>query len=141
MKRGLLIVLLGIAFLVIVTGLGTFITNYMPTMNTPQSQTAQAGPYTVTLRVNPNPPSTSQPAICTIQILQNSTPIDGAQVTLEGAQTDMGLDTSVVQAGAHGAGTYIAQVSFSTSGSWQMQVTITLPGKAALHAAFTVTAV
>ena len=140
MKRGLLIVLLGIAFLVIVTGLGTFITNYMPAMNTPQSQTTQAGPYTVTLRVNPNPPSTSQPVICTIQIRQNATPINGAQVTLEGAQTDMGLDTSVVQARAQGTGTYTARVSFSTSGSWQMQVTITLPGKAALHAAFMITA-
>jgi hypothetical protein len=141
MKRGLLIILLGIAFLIIVTGLGTFITNYMPTMNTPQTQTTQAGPYTVTLHVNPNPPSTSQPATCTIQILQNSTPIDGAQVSLEGAQTDMGLDASVVQARAQGTGTYSAQVSFSTSGSWQMQVTITLPGKPALHAAFTVTAI
>ncbi|HXR65067.1 MAG TPA: FixH family protein [Ktedonobacteraceae bacterium] len=139
MKRGLLIILLGITFLIIVTGLGTFITNYMPTMNTPQTQTTQVGPYTVTLRVNPNPPSTSQPANCTIRILQNTTPIKGAQVTLEGAQTDMGLDTSVVQARAQGAGTYSAQVFFSTSGSWQMQVTLTLPGKPALHVAFTVT--
>lgn len=140
MKRGLLIIALGVAFLVIVTGLGTFITNYMPTMNTPQLQTAQAGPYTVTLHVNPNPPSTSQPTTCTMQILQGSTPVNGAQVTLEGTQADMGLSTSVVKASAQEHGQYVAHVSFSMTGSWQMQMTITLPGKPALHAAFMVTA-
>ena len=140
MKRGLLIIVLGVAFLVFVTGLGTFITNYMPTMNTPQAQTTRAGPYTVTLHVNPNPPSTSQSTTCTVQILQGSAPINGAQVTLEGSQADMGLDTSIATASPRGTGTYVARVSFSMSGSWQMQVTITVPGKAAQHAAFMVTA-
>ncbi len=140
MKRGLLVIALGIALLVIVTGLGTFITNYMPAMNTPQAQTTQIGPYTVTLRVNPNPPSTSQPTTCTIQIQQSSALISGAQVTLEGTQADMGLSTSVVTASAQGTGLYVARVSFSMNGSWQIQVTITLPDKAALHAAFMVTA-
>jgi hypothetical protein len=140
MKRGLLIIALGVGFLVLVTGLGTFITNYMPAMNTPQTQSVQAGLYTVTLRVNPNPPSTSREATCTISLHQGSTPIDGARVTLEGTQADMGLDTSVVTASARGNGTYVALISFSMNGSWQMQVTISLPGQADRHAAFTVTA-
>lgn len=142
MKRGLLIIGLGLAFLVIVTGVGTFITNYMPTMNTPQTQTSQAGPYTVTLRVDPNPPSTSQPATFSVQIQQNSShqPLEGARVTLEGAQEDMGLDTAVIEAREQGAGMYVARVPFSMSGSWQMQVAIALPGQPAVNAAFKVTA-
>ena len=140
MKRGLIVIALGIGFLVLVTGLGTFITNYMPAMNTLQVQSTRAGSYTVTLRVDPNPPSTSQSTTCTIQLRQGSTPIDNAQITLEGAQADMGLDTSTVTAHARGNGQYLAHLSFSMSGSWQMQVTITLPGQPALHAAFTVTA-
>lgn len=43
----------GITFLVVVAALGTFITNYIPVMNTPQVQTIQAGLYTVALRINP----------------------------------------------------------------------------------------
>ena len=140
MKRGLLVIALGVAFLIIITGLGTFITNYMPSMNTSQTQSTQAGPYTVTLRVNPNPPATSQPTTCTIKIQESSALIPGAQVTLEGTQADMGLDTSVVQASSQGTGTYVARVSFSMSGSWQMQVIITLPGRAAVDATFMVTA-
>jgi YtkA-like len=140
MKRGLIIIALGVGFLAIVTGLGTFITNYMPMMNTPQAQTTQVGPYTVTLHVDPNPPSTSQPTTCTIQLQQGSISIDDAQVTLEGAQADMGLDTSLAKASAQGHGQYVAHISFSMNGSWQMQVTITLPGHSAIHATFTVTA-
>lgn len=140
MKRGLIVIALGVGFLVLVTGLGTFITNYMPAMHTPASQTTQAGPYTITLRVEPNPPSTSRPTTCTIQVQQGSTPIDGAQVTLEGEQADMGLSTSTITANPRGRGQYAARVSFSMNGSWQMQVTITLPGLAPLHAAFAVTA-
>jgi len=61
-RRSFLIIGLGLAFLILVTGLGTFVTNYMPTMPTPATQTTEAGPYTVILRVSRNPPSTNQPA-------------------------------------------------------------------------------
>ena len=142
MKRGLLIIGLGIAFLVLVTGIGTFVTNYMPTMETPQTQTTQAGPYTVILHVDPNPPSTEQPATFSVQIQQSAShqPVDGARVTLEGAQEDMGLDTAVIEAQARGTGMYVARVPFSMSGSWQMQVAISLPNRPAVNAAFKVTA-
>ncbi len=142
MKRGLLVIALGFAFLVVVTGLGTFITNYMPTMNTPQTQTGQAGPYTVTLRVDPNPPSTKQPATFSMQIQQSASrkPVSGAHVVVDGTMEDMGLDTSSIEAKARGAGVYVAQVSFSLSGSWQVQISIALPGQATVNAVFAVTA-
>lgn len=140
MKRRLLVLVLGVAFLVVVTALGTFITNFMPTMNTPQTQITRIGPYTVTFSVDPNPPTTSQPGTCSIQIQQGSQPVNGARVTLEGTQADMGLSTSVLEARAQDSGRYVARVSFSMSGSWQMQVTILFPGQSAMHAAFMVTA-
>jgi hypothetical protein len=140
MKRGLLVLAVGVFLLILVTALGTFITNYMPAMQTPQVQTTQVGPYTITLRVEPNPPSTEQPAICTLHITDHTGPLKGARVTLEGTQADMGLTTSAVPASAQGAGQYVARVSFSMDGSWEMQVTIALPGQPDVHAAFMVTA-
>lgn len=142
MRRGLLIVLLGVAFLFIVTALGTFVTNSMPVMSTPRVQTSQAGPYTVTLRVDPNPPPTSGSATFAVQILQSTShsPVNGASVVLEGALEDMGLSTSSIPARAAGAGTYLAHVPFGMGGSWQIQVSITLPGQPAVTAIFTVTA-
>jgi hypothetical protein len=142
MRRGLLIVLLGAVFLFIVTALGTFVTNYMPTMNTPGVQTSQAGPYTVTLHVDPNPPSIDSSATFSIQILHSAShrPVDGVHVVLEGALEEMGLSTSLIPARAAGAGTYVAHVPFSMGGSWQVQVSITLPGQPTVTALFRVTA-
>ncbi|HEY1352655.1 MAG TPA: FixH family protein [Ktedonobacteraceae bacterium] len=142
MKRALLIVLLGVAFLFVVTALGTFVTNSMPTMNTPGAQTSQAGPYTVTLRVDPNPPPTDRPATFSVQIVQEASrrPVNGANVTLAGALEDMGLSTSVIAARASSAGTYVARVPFSMSGSWQIQISIALPGQPTVTAVFNVTA-
>jgi hypothetical protein len=142
MKRGLLIIGLGLAFLILVTGLGTFITNYMPAMKTPQVQTSQAGPYTVTLSVNPNPPSTAQPATFSVQIQQSAShqPVSNARVTLEGSQEDMGLSTSTIEAKDQGNGKYVARVPFSMSGSWQMQVAIAQSGQPTYNAVFMVTA-
>lgn len=142
MKRGLLIIGLGLGFLALVTALGTFITNYMPAMKTPQVQTSQAGPYTVTLSVNPNPPSTTQAATLSVQIQQSAShqSVSSARVILEGSQEDMGLSTSAIEAAAQGNGRYTARVSFSMSGSWQMQVSIALPGHPTVNAVFMVTA-
>ncbi len=140
MKKPLLIVILGVTFLVLVTALGTFVTNYMPAMNTPRVQSSQAGPYTVTLRVDPNPPSTETPATFSVRILRARNPVDGARVVLEGALEDMGLSTSSIPARASGPGTYVARVPFSMGGSWQIQISIALPGQPTVNAVFTVTA-
>lgn len=142
MKRGLIIIGLGLGFLVLVTALGTFVTNYMPAMKTPQVQTAQAGPYTVTLSVSPNPPSTTQAATFFVQVQQSASrqPVSSARVTLEGSQEDMGLSTSTIEAKAQGTGKYMAHVAFSMSGSWQVQVSIQMPGQPTFNAVFMVTA-
>jgi len=141
MRRGLLIIVLGFAFLVLVTALGTFVTNYMPTMHTAQTQTAQAGPYTVTLSVTPNPPTSNQPATFSLGIRQSAShqPVKGAHVVLDGTMEDMGLDTSSIVAKAQGSGMYVAHVPFSMGGSWQMQVAISLPGQPTVNAIFAVT--
>lgn len=141
MRRGLLVIGLGLAFLILVTGLGTFVTNYMPTMSTPQTQATQAGPYTVSLRVSPNPPTSDQPATFSIgiQLRASQQPVNGARVVLDGTMEDMGLDTSTITATAQGAGMYVARVPFSIGGSWQMQVAISLPGQPTAHAVFAVT--
>jgi len=52
MRRGLLVIALGVTFLIGITWLGTFITNYVPQHPTPQVSTSQVGPYDVTLRVD-----------------------------------------------------------------------------------------
>lgn len=142
MRRPLLIVILGVGLLVLVTALGTFVTNYMPAMSTPRVQSSQTGPYTVTLRVDPNPPPTDRPATFSVQIVRSASrdPLDGANVVLEGALEDMGLSTSSIPARPSGAGTYVARVPFSMGGSWQIQVSIALPGQSTLNAVFTVTA-
>lgn len=141
-RRSFLIIGLGLAFLVLVTGLGTFVTNYMPTMPTPVTQTTEAGPYTVILRVSPNPPSTNQPATFTVTVQQKSShqPVNGARVAVDGTMADMDMDTSAITATPQGAGVYAARVPFSMNGSWQIQVTISLPAQPAMNAIFTVTA-
>ena len=141
MRRNLLVVGLGLAFLILVTGLGTFVTNYMPAMHTPQTQTTQAGLYIVTLSVAPNPPTSNRPALFSIGIQQSTShqPVNGAHVVLDGTMEDMGLDTSTVTATPQGAGRYVAHVPFSMGGSWQLQVAISLPGQPTVNAVFTVT--
>src|SRR5437764_4849662 len=62
MRRGLLTIALGIAFLILVTWLGTVVTNIVPHNPTAPVQEKQAGPYSVTLQITPNPPPITQPA-------------------------------------------------------------------------------
>ena len=63
MKRGLLAIALGITFLILMTWIGTIITGVVLHRATAQVQTAQ---------VNPNPPSITQPATLSIQILEKN---------------------------------------------------------------------
>jgi len=145
MKRKLLILALGVGLLLVVTALGTFITNYFPTHPTSQVQTTQAGTYTVTLSVDPNPPATDKQTTLTVQVQQTSShnAVNGLKVTIDGAvQGDMGGEmggSTSTQTTAQGSGTYVAHVSLGMSGSWQIQVLISEPGQPALNAVFTVT--
>jgi len=131
MRRGLLAIALGIAFLILMIWIGTLLDSFVPHRVTAQVQTAQAGPYHVTLQVNPNPPLTSQSTTLSIQVLVNASqqPVANAHVTLtSNMQTmDMGLDQ--IEAQSQGNGMYLATVQFAMSGPWQVQVLISLPGE------------
>ncbi len=143
MRRGLLAIALGIAFLILMIWIGTLLDSFVPHRVTAQVQTAQAGPYHVTLQVNPNPPLTSQSTTLSIQVLVNASqqPVANAHVTLTSNMQamDMGLDQ--VEAQSQGNGMYLATVQFAMSGPWQVQVLISLPGETkTVSAVFEVTA-
>ncbi len=142
MKRSLLVVALGITFLILLTWLGTAITNIIPHKVTAQEQVASAGPYQVTLQINPNPPLITQPATLSLRILSSSTqqPVTGARVMLENAMVEMDMGIDRVEARAQGDGTYLATVQFSMSGYWKVHVIITTPGATPVSTDFEVTA-
>jgi len=143
MKRRLLAIALGITFLILMTWIGTIITSVVPHRVTAQVQTAQAGPYQVTLQVNPNPPPITQPATLSIQILENNSkrPVSSAKVTLESNMATMDMGTGQVAAKSQHDGTYLASVQFSMSGPWQVQVVISMPGESqTFNATFDVSA-
>jgi uncharacterized protein with FMN-binding domain len=138
MKRRLLAIALGITFLILMTWIGTIITSVVPQRVTAQIQTAQAGPYQVTLQVNPNPPPITQPATLSIQILEHNSkrPVSSAKVTLESNMVTMDMGTGQVAAKSQHDGTYLASVQFSMSGPWQVQVVISMPGESQTYSAF-----
>jgi len=143
MKRRLLAIALGITFLILMTWIGTIITSVVPHRVTAQVQTAQAGPYQVTLQVNPNPPPITQPATLSIQILEHNSkrPVSSAKVTLESNMVTMDMGTGQVAAKSQHDGTYLASVQFSMSGPWQVQVVISMPGESqTFNATFDVSA-
>jgi uncharacterized protein with FMN-binding domain len=137
MKRRLLAIALGITFLILMTWIGTIITSVVPHRVTAQVQTAQAGPYQVTLQVNPNPPPITQPATLSIQILEHNSkrPVSSAKVTLESNMATMDMGTGQVAAKSQHDGTYLASVQFSMSGPWQVQVVISMPGESQTYSA------
>ncbi len=137
MKRRLLAIALGITFLILMTWIGTIITSVVPQRVTAQVQTAQAGPYQVTLQVNPNPPPITQPATLSIQILEHNSkrPVSSAKVTLESNMVTMDMGTGQVAAKSQHDGTYLASVQFSMSGPWQVQVVISMPGESQTYSA------
>jgi hypothetical protein len=141
MKRGLLVIAFGIAFLIAITWLGTFIADYIPYRPTPQVQTSSVGSYDVTLRVNPNPPSLDQPATLSVQIQQHASrqPVSNMHVVIDGTMESMDMGTTEVEAKEQGTGLYVARMPFSMSGLWQIQILFSKPGLATLNAVFTVT--
>ena len=143
MKRGLLIIALGVAFLILITWIGTFLISFIPYPATAQIQTRQAGPYQVTLHVDPNPPPITRSAMLSIQVLLNTSqqPISNAHVTLESGMETMDMGTDRTEAQSQGNGIYLATVQFSMSGPWRVQVVISLPeGTKSFSAVFEVTA-
>ena len=141
MKRSLLVIALGIAFLILMTWIGTLLDSIVPHRVTAQVQTAQAGPYRVTFQVNPNPPVTSHPATFSIQVVLSASqqPINNAHVALTSNMETMDMELDQADAQSQGNGIYLASVQFSMSGPWQVQVVISQPGvKQTLSATFEV---
>ena len=141
MRRSLLIIALGVAVLVFVTWLGTIATNEIPHAPTAPVQVKQAGPYSITLQVAPNPPPTSGPATLSFQVLlsQSQQPASNLHITLQSNMQEMGMAIDQVQASPHGNGLYLASVQFPMSGLWQVQVTITSPGTPSATTTFEIT--
>jgi len=131
MKRGLLVIALGIAFLILMTWIGTFLDSVVPHTVTAQVQTAQAGPYHLTFQINPNPPVASHPATLSIQVVSRASqqPITNAHVTLTSNMETMDMSIDQVEAQSQGNGLYLTSVQFAMSGPWQVQVIISLPGE------------
>lgn len=140
MKRGLLVIVLGITFLILITWLGTFITTFVVHRTTAQTQTSRVGPYQITLRVDPNPPSITQATTLTIRVLLNTSqqPVSNAHVTLANNMETMDMGSESAEASARGNGTYVASFQFSMSGPWQVQVVVSTPEAAELNAIFEV---
>ena len=142
MRRNLLVVVLGITLLILITWLGTIITNIVPHRATAQVQTAQAGPYQITMQVNPNPPLITQPATLSLQVLVKSSQqsVTRAHVTLESDMVAMGMGIDQVEARSQGNGTYLASAQFSMSGLWRIRVIVAVPGTNSASTTFDVTA-
>ena len=131
MKRGLLVIAFGIAFLILMTWIGTFLDSVVPHTVTAQVQTAQAGPYHLTFQINPNPPVASHPTTLSIQVVSRASqqPIINAHVTLTSNMETMDMSIDQIEAQSQGNGIYLASVQFAMSGPWQVQVIISLPGE------------
>ena len=142
MRRSLLVIAVGITFLILITWLGTIITTIVPHHVTAQVQTAQAGPYHITMQVNPNPPPITQPATLSIQVLSTTSqqPVSNAHVTLESDMETMDMGTDRADAHSQGDGTYLVTVQFSMSGPWQIRVIVAVPGAKPASVLFEVTA-
>ncbi len=141
MKRGLFVIALGVAFLVLMTWIGTLLDSAIPHPVTAQIQTAQAGPYHLTFQVNPNPPVASHPTTLSIQVTLrvSQQPVTNAQVILTSNMQAMDMGIDQVEARSQGNGMYLANVQFTMSGPWHVQVIITSPGaKQAVNTTFEV---
>jgi len=142
MRRGLLAIALGVAFLVLVTWLGTIATRDVPHNPTAPVQTKQVGPYSVTLQVTPNPPPTTGPATLSLQVLLSSSqqPATGLRITLQSNMEEMDMGIDQLQARPQGNGLYLASVQFPMSGLWQVQVIIISPRIPSTSTTFEITA-
>ncbi len=129
-------------FLIIMAWAGTVLTEIIPRPATAQMQSEQAGPYKITLRVDPNPPSVSQPATLTFQVVRTDSQqlVTNARVTVVSNMETMDMGTDRADAHVQSNGFYSVPVQFLMSGTWQVQVLISVSGAQPESAMFEVTA-
>ena len=142
MRRKLLILGLGILFLILLSWLGTSLTEILPARPTAQVQTANAGSYQITFRVDPNPPSPAKLAMLTLQIVHSNTQqlVTNARVSVESNMETMDMGTDIANAQSQGDGTYHVPVQFAMDGPWRIRVLIAVPGSNTESATFEVVA-
>src|SRR5947207_13046277 len=96
MNRNLGVIVAGIMFLILMTWIGTTVTEILPHQLTSQTQMARTTSYLLTLLVNPNPPPITRPTTLTLQIAKSGTQqaVTNARVVFESTMEtmDMGID-------------------------------------------------
>jgi hypothetical protein len=138
-RRQLVILVLGCSCLIAITCMGTSVESIIAFLHPTKSiQTAQAGPYRVTLQIVPNPPAITRPADLTFQIVHSATQqlITNASVVVESDMESMDMSTDRVNASQQNNGTYLAHMPFTMSGIWQVRVAIAIPSMPSASAAF-----
>ncbi|MBX5456887.1 MAG: FixH family protein [Thermogemmatispora sp.] len=126
MRRNLLVILLGLLFLALLTWLGGLVANLPAASSESGQQQVRAGPYEVTLQLNPDPPLSTQPATIVLRIAEaaSGTLIKDAHVQVESTMPEMDMGLPTVSALPSSDGLYRARVQFVMAGLWQLHVTI-----------------
>src|SRR6266702_5844571 len=141
MKRKFLVLAAGIIFLVAISWIGGILSNAAPRTPTAHVQTSQAGPYHITLQIDPNPPQLTQPATVSLQLANSSQQaVTDVQVFIDSSMMTMDMGTARDEARSQGNGVYRAQVQFAMSGPWALRVVINRTGQKAVSTTFQVTA-
>lgn len=141
-RRNVLVILLGLGALFFVTIVGSNLDSILPQHPTATNQMVQSGPYQITLSVSPNPPHITAPANLKIQIVKTATRqlVTNAVVVLEDNMETMDMGTNRAQAKRQDDGTYLAQLQFTMSGPWKVNVSINAPDVQTMNVGFEVVA-
>ncbi len=142
MKRNLVVIVVGIMFLILMTWIGTTVTEILPHQLTAQTQMVRTASYQLTLQVDPNPPPITRPTILTLQVAKSGTQqaVTDARVIFESTMETMDMGTDKLDAQPLGNGLYRAQVQFSMNGYWRVKALITSGSKKMETAVFEITA-
>lgn len=142
MRRNLLIIIIGFGFLIFMAWAGGILSMIEPRQPSAAVQTAQAGPYQLTLQVTPNPPLLTRPATLLLQVVRPASQqfVAHAQVVIESSMDTMDMGTDRVNAQYQNNGLYLAHLQFTMSGPWSVRVLVTEPGSRTESATFEVTA-
>ena len=144
-RRRVILAALVILAVLLVAGLGESFAGFIPHTTPPfaNGATQTAGALRVTIQFMPNPPKISGDPNTQVKLLiqgQNNQAIDGAQVQLDLSMVTMDMGVSRFAARGLGQGRYQAEVAFLMIGQWNVTVSITPPGGAAVTTTFTVDA-
>jgi hypothetical protein len=144
-RRRVIWAALAILAVLLVAGLGESFAGFIPHTTPPfaNGKTQTAGALRVTIQFTPNPPKISGDPTTQVKLLiqgQNDQTMDGAKVQLDLSMVTMDMGVNHFAAQGLGQGRYQAQVAFLMIGQWNVTVSITPPGGAAVTTTFTVEA-